>query len=257
MKLTAYLGALALAGATLHAAANPADDVKAAAKKLAGQSYSWKSTTEMAGGPGGGGGGQWRPGPTEGRTAADGTTHVTLTRGDTTIEAVVKAGKVALKTPEGWQVPPEPGAGGGPGAGRGGGGGAMLGRTLATMRPPAAELEDLLGKVKEVRKTESGYVGDLTEAGVKELLVRGGRGGGGRAGGPGGGALPEPQDAKGTVRFWLKDGQIAKYELNVQGRMTMGQQGRDVEINRTTAVEISNVGATKVEVPEDAKKLLG
>ena len=260
MKLTAFLGVVALAGATLHAAANPADDVKAAAKKLAGQSYSWKSTTEMAGGPGGGGGGggQWRPGPTEGRTAADGTTHVTMTRGDNTFEAVLKGSKVALKTPEGWQVPPEPGAGrqgGGPGAGAGGGA-AMVGRTLATLRPPAAEIEDLLGKVKEVRKTEAGYVADLTEAGAKDLLTRGGRGG--RAGGgPGGGALPEPQDAKGTVKVWLKDGQVAKYELNVQGRMTMGQQGRDVEINRTTTVDISNIGSTKVEVPEDAKKIVG
>lgn len=258
MKLTAFLGALALAGATLHAAANPADDVKAAAKKLAGQSYTWKSTTEMAGGPGGGGGGQWRPGPTEGRTAADGTTHVTMSRGDTTIEAVVKAGKVAMKTPEGWQTPPEPGAGGGSGGPGGPRGGAMMGRTLATMRPPAAEVEDLLAKVKELRKTETGYVGELTEAGAKELLAaRGGRGGGRPGGGPGGAALPEPQDPKGTVKFWLKDGQIAKYELNVQGRMTMGQQGRDVEINRTTTVEISNVGSTKVEVPEDAKKILG
>jgi hypothetical protein len=246
MKLLALISALALAGASLHAA--DADDVKAAAKKLAGQSYSWKTTTEMAGGGGGGGGGQWRPGPTEGRITADGVMAVSMSRGDNTFEAVMKGGKTAVKTPEGWQAPPEPGTGGG-GGGPGGGAG-MMGRMLATQRPPAAEVEDLVGKVKELKKTEAGYVGDLTEAGAQQLLTRN------RRGGPGGGEPPAPQGAKGALKVWLKDGVIAKYEVQVQGRME-GRDGQEIEVNRTTTTEISNVGTTKVEVAEEAKKVLG
>lgn len=242
MKLVALISALALAGASLHSA--EADDVKAAAKKLAGQSYSWKSTTEMAGG--GGGGGQFRAGPTEGRITADGVMALSMTRGDNTFEALMKGGKTAVKTPEGWQAPPEPGAGGG---GPGGGGAGMMGRMLSTLRPPAAEAEDLVGKVKELKKTEAGFAGDLTEEGAKQLLTRNRRGGGG-------GEPPAPQGAKGTVKFWLKDGVLAKYEVNVQGRMA-GRDGQEIEVNRTTTTEISNVGTTKVEVAEEAKKVLG
>lgn len=244
MKLVALISALALAGTSLHAAESaPADDIKAAAKKLAGQSYSWKSTTEMAGG---GGGGQWRPGPTEGRITADGTMALSMTRGDNTIEALMKGGRTAVKTPEGWQAPPEPGTGGG---GGGPGGAGMMGRMLTNMRPPAAEAEDLVGKVEELRKTEDGFTGDLTEEGAKQLLTRNRRGGGG-------GEPPAPQDAKGSVKFWLKDGVLAKYEVQVQGRVA-GRDGQEMDVNRTTTVEISNVGTTKVEVAEEAKKVLG
>lgn len=159
----------------------------------------------------------------------------------------MKGGKVAVKTPEGWQAPPEPGAGGGQG-GRGGAG--MMGRMLATLRPPAAEAEDLLGKVKDLKKTEAGFVGDLTEEGAKQLLTRN------RRGGPGGGEPPAPQGAKGAVKFWVKDGVLAKFEVQVQGRME-GRDGQEIEINRTTTTEISNVGTTKVEIAEGAKKVLG
>ncbi|MBC8002999.1 MAG: hypothetical protein H7X97_10475 [Opitutaceae bacterium] len=78
---------------------------------------------------------------------------------------------------------------------------------------------------------------------------------GGRRGGAGGGeAPPPPENAKGSVKFWVKDGSLAKYEYNVQGTMSFG--GNSIEINRTTTVEIKDVGTTKVEVPEEAKKKL-
>jgi hypothetical protein len=171
-----------------------------------------------------------------------------MARGDNTFEALMKGGKTVVKTPEGWQAPPEPGTGGG-GGGPGGGAG-MMGRMLSTLRPPAAEAEDLLGKVKELRKTEAGFVGDLTEEGAKQLLTRN------RRGGQGGGEPPAPQGAKGTVKFWVKDGVLAKFEVQVQGRMA-GRDGQEIEVNRTTTTEISNVGTTKVEVAEAAKKVLG
>jgi hypothetical protein len=57
-------------------------------------------------------------------------------------------------------------------------------------------------------------------------------------------------DASGAVKFWLKDGLISKYEFKVKG--TINGNARE----RTTTVEIKDVGTTKLEVPKGAKKKL-
>ena len=63
---------------------------------------------------------------------------------------------------------------------------------------------------------------------------------------------PKTSDAKGTVKFWIKDGALAKYEIKVQGKVAAGE--RQNEINRTTTVELKEVGTTKLEVPAEAKQ---
>ena len=70
----------------------------------------------------------------------------------------------------------------------------------------------------------------------------------------GGGAPPEPTDAKGSVKIWIKDGALVKYELKNSGKMSFG--GNDIDINRTTTVEFSDVGSTKVDAPAEAKAKL-
>src|SRR5439155_13884138 len=96
------------------------------------------------------------------------------------------------------------------------------------------------------KKDGDAYSGDLTEDGAKSLLTFGGRGGGGNA--------PEISGAKGAVKFWVKDGVLSKYEFKVQGKVSFN--GNDRDIDRTTTVEIKDVGTTKVNVPEEAKKKL-
>ena len=97
------------------------------------------------------------------------------------------------------------------------------------------------------------------------MSMRGGRGGGrgpggpsgapGGAGGPpGGGGGPTITDAKGSAKFWTKDGVLTKYEIKVSGKMDFN--GQEMNQDRTTTVEITDIGTTKVEVPEAAKKLL-
>ena len=66
-----------------------------------------------------------------------------------------------------------------------------------------------------------------------------------------------PEGAKGSAKFWVKDGVLSKYQYNVQGKLTVGEDKREVEINRTTIVEIKDVGNTTVKLPEEAKKKLG
>jgi len=239
MKRSILFGAVTLMAGTLLAA--DADAVKAAAKKLADQgNYSWKATTVV---PEGGGGNRFRPGPTEGKTEKDGYTVLSMTRGDNKMEAVLKGDKGAAKMEDEWQSLSELAGDGQPGPG------TFMARRLKTYKAPAAEAEDLATKTQGLKKDEDMYSGDLTDEGAKGLLSFGG----GRAGG-GGQGIPEPKNAKGSVKFWVKDGQLTKYEYKVSGTMSFNGEDRDIE--RTTTVEIKDVGKTKVEVPEEAKKKL-
>jgi hypothetical protein len=232
------IGFLALLLTASVALADPADDIRNAAKKLAEKgNYSWRTTTDF-----GATAGNFRPGPTEGKTEKDGITYLSLTRGDNTMEAVLKEKKGAIRTQDGWKSISELTAedgGGQPSPGR------FAARMLENFQAPLAEAEDLVSKTKGLKKTADGYAGELTEEGAKHFLTRFR---------PRGGNAPDASNAKGSVKFWTKDGLLSKYEYNVQGTVNFGGQERDV--NRTTTVEIKDVGTTKVNIPEEASKKL-
>jgi len=231
MKKTILISAMALTAGSLLGA--DSDDVKAAAKKLEGQSnYSWKTTVAV---PEGGGGGRFRPGPTEGKTEKDGYTWLSLTFGDNTTIAVIKGDKGAAKVEGEWRSVAEMADDQGPGA--------FMARMLRNYKAPAALAEDIAGQTKELKKDGDTYSADLTEEGAKALLTFGRR-----AGGQG----PQATNAKGSVKFWVKDGQLTKLEYKVSG--TVSFNGNDRDIDRTTTTEIKDVGSTKIEVPEEAKK---
>ncbi len=56
-------------------------------------------------------------------------------------------------------------------------------------------------------------------------------------------------------QYWVKDGVLAKMELHLSA--TVAGRNGDREISRTTTHEFKDIGTTRVEVPEDAKKKLG
>lgn len=234
MKTTILFSVL-LAAVPVLAADTPAE-ISGAAKKLAQtDNYSWKTTVESPGGNN-----RFRAGPTDGKTEKDGYTVLTMTRGDNTSHAVLKGSQGALKPADGdWQSLADAEK-------DDGGGGFNAARFMAMMlrnyKMPAAEVESLASKTKELKMSDGAYSGDLTEEGAKSLLTFGRPGGNG----------PEVSEAKGSVKIWLKDGMVSKYQFNVQGHVEFNGNGRDV--NRTTTVEIKDVGTTKVEVPEEAKK---
>ena len=233
MKTIFSLLALGLAVQALVAADSDAKaEIAGAARKLAGQpGYIWTSTPKVAGD----GLPNYRPGPTEGRTEKGGFTHCKSSLNDTEYETAFKGDKAAIKREGDWQSADELEDNN-----------AWIARRLKSFKAPAAEAEDLAGKAKELKKDKDGLcVGDLTEEGVKELFSRSARRSGSTVSG-----------AKGSVKFWLKDGALAKYEFNLQGKITVGQDGGEIEINRTTTVEIKDVGKTKVELPEEARKKL-
>lgn len=239
MKRNVMFGVvLLLTGSLIAAESNPKEDVTAAAKKLAGAGgYSWKTTQDM--GPSS----PFTPGPTEGKTDKAGLIWLSSTFNDNTSIGLSKGTNVVIKTDAGWQTAAEA-------TGDGDGGfnpATFMVRRMQNLKAPVAEIEDLVAKVKEIKKDGTTYSGDLTEDGAKALLSSGF----GRRGGQ------QPRaatDAKGSVKFWLKDGALVKYEFKVSGKREFNGETREIE--RTTTTEIKEVGTTKLEVPDEAKKKL-
>ena len=228
MKSLLVLATAFAASANLFAAG--LDDVKGAAQKLAAtDNYSWTQSMEST---------QFSPPPSHGKTEKGGFTYLKFSMRDNTVEAYVKGGKGAIKTEDGWQSLEEAAnASGDNGPSR------FMARRMQNLKVPAAEAEDLAAKAKDLAKTDTVYAGDLTEDGAKSLLTFGGRRGG---------QVPEPRNAKGSVKFWVKDGMLTKYQYKVQGTVK-NRDGEDMDVDRTTTVEIQDVGSTKVAVPDAAK----
>jgi len=239
MKRNILFGTMVLLAGSLFAAdASPKDAVKSAAKALGNQTnYSWKATVESPNG-----GGRFN-GPTEGKTENGGYTWLSLSMRDDTVEAVLKGGKGAAKTEDGWQSLAELSQDNGDG---GFNPNQFLARRLQSFKTPAVEATDLADQAKELKKDGDAYASDLTEAGAKAMLAfrppRGGDEG------------PTVSDAKGSVKFWVKDGQLAKYQYHVQGKVSFN--GNDRDVDRTTTVVIKDVGTTKIQVSDDSKKKL-
>jgi hypothetical protein len=233
MKQNILFGAMALlAGSLLAADSSPQDAVKDAAKSLgAKDNYSWKTSIDFGGD---------MVGTIDGKTEKGGATFLAMSRGDQGMDAVLKGGKGVLKLDEGWkavsEVAEDSTQQGAP---------RIVARMLRAFKAPAAEAEELAGNAKELKSADGAYSGDLATEAVKEML---------RFGRRGGGTAPEVSGAKGSVKFWLKDGSLAKYDYNVQG--TVSVNGNDRDVNRKNTVEIKDVGTTKVTVPEEAAKKL-
>src|SRR5262245_57785506 len=158
MKHLLHLGTLVLFAGPLLAADSASDQVKSAAKALAGKpNYSWKTSVDSAGGQG-----ARRGGPTEGKTEKDGYTFIVMTRGDNTTEAAFKGTKSAVKGEDGWTSSSDLSEDGR---------GRFMARMLQNFKTPAAQAEDLAGKAKELKKGDDAFAGDLTEAAAKELLT--------------------------------------------------------------------------------------
>lgn len=229
MKKLFFLAPVALIGVSVSAAdADAKAEVNAAAKKLADKlSYSWTSTPKSEAASA-----SSRQGPLQGQSEKGGFAYCKLTVGDNDIEIAFKGTRSAIKREGTWESADELE-----------GDNAWIASRLRAFKLPPQEAEDLSAKTKELKKGDDGiYSGDLTEEGVKEIISRWRR------------SQSTPTSAKGWVKFWIKDGLLTKYEFNVQGKVTVGDDQREIEINRTATVEIKDVGSTKVSVPDGARK---
>jgi len=232
MKTSIVFTAAALLSFSLGAAdSSPKDDITNAAKKLADTpNYSWRTTVVVPDDS------RFHPGPTEGKTEKDGFTSLNLSFGDNETKAVLKDNKGAATNPDGeWQSISEMANDEGPRR--------FMAMMLRNFKPPAAQVAQLVSFSSDLKKDGDTYSSDLTEDGAKTLLTF-------RP--PAGGEGPSVSNAKGSVKFWLKDGALTKYEFKLKG--TVSFNGNDFEQDRATTVQIKDVGVTNVSVPDEAKK---
>jgi hypothetical protein len=239
MKKNLLLGTMALlAGSVMAAYSSPKDDVIKATTALGNETnYTWLATVEVPADA------QFKPGPTDGKTEKGGYTTLSFNFGDNTTEAVTKGTNGVIKTEDGWKTLTE--------AMKNDGGGGFnptvfLARIVQNYKTPAAEAASLVNAAKELKQDTNSISGDLTEAGAKELLVFRRRGNGGDG--------PTVTNPKGSLKFWIKDGKLVKYQYHVLG--TVNFNGDDHDIDRTTTVEIKDVNTTKIDVSDDVKKKL-
>ena len=234
MKTTILTATIALlAGSLIAADSSLKDDVTSAAKKLGDKAnYSWKATVAVPEDA------QFRPGPTDGKTEKDGFTLVEMTFFDNPVHIALKGDKAAYTDQDGnWQSASASSDDQGPGR--------FMSLIALNVRVPSAEAAELASYAKELKKDGDVYSSDLTEAGAKAFLTfRRGMGNDG----------PTVSNPKGSVKFWVKDGELTKYEFKIKG--TVSWNGNDFDNDRTTTVEIKDVGTTKVEVPDEARKKL-
>jgi len=233
MKKYIPISAMALlAGSLLAADSSPKDDVTSAAKKLGDSAnYTWRTTVVVPEDA------QFKPGPTDGKTEKGGLTFVKLSFGDNTAEFVKKGESAALTSPDGgWQSLTNVDSSEGPGR-------FMVGM-VRNYKTPDAQAVQLAGAAKDLKKDGDVYSSDLTEDGAKAMMTFGGRRGNG----------PTITNPSGSVKFWVKDGVLTKFEFKVKGSMSFN--GNDVDVDRDTTIEIKDVGTTKMDAPDEAKKLL-
>lgn len=235
MKRIIVLGLIGMVANTLCAADSSSKGKVTKAATAVGDkiNYSWAtSTLEADGSPG-------RLGTIQGKAEKGGVTCLSFSVGGLPVEVCLKGEKGAAKALEGWQTFDE--------IAQAGGAAAAVVRYLRTYKTPVAETASLAGKVKEFTEADGAIAGELKEDAVKEMLLFGARQREGQE-------PPKTTDAKGAVKFWIKDGALTKFEVKISGKVTAGE--RETNINRTTTVEIKDVGTTKMEVPDEAKAKL-
>jgi hypothetical protein len=233
MKKSILSGLAALlAGSLIAADSSPKDIVTAAAKKLGEQTnYSWTTTVVVPEDA------PFKPGPTQGKTEKEGFTTLSMSFFDNQILAVLKGKKGAATSEDGsWKTSEEFDQQEGPAR--------FMGVILRGAKRPADEAAEIASFAKELKKESDVYASDLTEEGAKALQS---------FKMPGGDTM-SVNDAKGSAKFWVKDGALNKYEFKLTGKMKFGDN--EFPNDRTTTVEIKDVNKTKVEVSEAAKKKL-
>lgn len=220
-------------GVVLGGEASPKDEIKNAIEHLGGQAnYSWISTSQSEPGST-----ITRQGPTEGQTELNGLTHFRFTLEGNSVEAAFQGAKSVIKTESAWESSRDLT-----------GERQWVARRLQAFKRPHEEAAELWKSVKSFRRDKGDtYSGDLTQEGVKALLLARSRDES---------MARVPPGAKGAVKFWIKNGVLAKYEYNLRGKIILTDHQQEFNINRTTAVEVKDVGSTKVQIPDDAKNKL-
>ena len=226
----------------LAAQAGPVDDVTGAVQKLGNEAnYSWHTTVDFpAATPS-------SPGPIDGKVEKGSLTYIKRSPiqnppadsqfSNLTLEILMHGKTILVADPDpdgGWETLADFSSSdlSGPGP--------FVGDMIRQFKTPAVQAAELVNDSANLAQKEDSYAGDLTPDAAKRFL-----------------AAPDNatvSNVSGTVQFWIKDGELTKYEYKVEGAVASGDKTE--QIKRDTVVEIQNVGTTTIHVPASAKKLL-
>jgi len=158
-----------------------------------------------------------------------GNTYFTFSFGDNTTQIYLKGDKAVANMDGTWQTREELAGDEGPGR--------FMSFILSSFKAPVAQAEELAAATKELKKDGDVYASEMTEEGAKAQFRWG-----------------NVTNTRGSVKFWVKDGQLAKLQFKLTGKIDFN--GNEMDVDRDTTVEIKDVGTTKLEVPEAAMKKL-
>jgi hypothetical protein len=215
----------------------PTNQVSDAIAKLkAATNYTWTSTTVA--GPDV----QFTPPPVKGQTDSTGFTKFSSQFGDNTAEVILKGDKAAVKGEEGWKLAD---FGGPPGP-------EIFALAMARNGTASDEAGLILQGVPELKTLEGGALGgELTGDAATDLLSIGPHRNAAKAN-PDAPAFPGPKGTKGSAKFWIKDGALVKYQTHLIGTVSFDNNDMVLDFTRTT--EIQDVGTTKLNIPDEARK---
>jgi hypothetical protein len=236
-KIAPIIAAMFAAGVLCAADSTPSGQVSDAIAKLkATTNYSWTVTTVA--GPDA----PFTPPPVKGQTD-NGLARFSTQFGDNATEVVLKGDKAAFKGEDGWELA----------VGGGGFGPEMFALNLSRNGTPGDETAIILKGVKELKTLDGGALGgDLNTDAATDLMTFGPRHKAKSSDeAP---AFPPPKGVKGSAKFWVKGGALVKYQTHLTG--TVSFNGDDTALDFTKTTEIQDIGTTKMDVPDEAKKKL-
>src|SRR5688572_19679734 len=250
------LAILLAASATLRAQSAPAsspsgpaspvkDAILAAARKLSNQAgYEWKTELRSEGG-----GAFARGGTTRGLIEKDGYIWVASAGSDAAIELARKGEHVAVVLDGSWMTL-EQAAERAP-RDRGQRGGGLERESIAAVKMPLAQIEELIEKAESFREDGVRRIAELRPEAVNELLSAGPLGG---RGGPRRGPRGALQDPKGIATFTIEDGMLKGFVLELTGvrETPAGKERR----SGTATTAFAGIGAADAAIPADAREIL-
>lgn len=112
--------------------------------------------------------------------------------------------------------------------------------------PPHEELGVIVGSHQDFKVEGEVVTGTLTDLGAQLLLVRDGQ------------KEIVPLRAAGTFKLWLRDGLVSKYQVRLEGVLTIDtpRGRRQVQVHQISDTTVKDVGTTTFEVPMQARNKL-
>jgi hypothetical protein len=232
---------LAMAGRVQAAPRDAKEDLKTAIHKLSqAESYSWTISSTNSGDTAD----KYGFGTGEGKIEKGGLTWL-RTPETPPVEIVVKGGKTAVRLDDGWALEQE----------LTGGGASRRHPNLTAVRSlrgrsrPAAEAAELFKHVKDLNAGVEGYfTTDLSPDDAKGLLLKYLRSSGRSA---------DVASPAGSLAFWVRDGSLTKYEVRLRGTVTFSAPRPSTwNADQIMTVQMFEVGASRVDLPPDVKKMV-